>query len=143
VSAGVPRPLPLLAGLAGEFYGFCRAGELRFQRCAECGRWRHVPRERCAGCASKRFSWERSSGRGRVYTWTVAVRSLHPAFPAERPAVPVVVEMEEGVRVVSEVVDCAPAELRIGLPVEVAFEEAAPGVVLPKFRRAAGEGGAR
>jgi len=138
MSEEVPRPLPRLAGLVGEFYGHCRERELRFQRCSECGRLRHVPRERCAGCASARFTWERSSGRGRVYSWTVGVRSLHPAFPAERPAVPVVVELEEGVRLVSEMLECTPAELSIGLPVEVAFEEVAPGVVLPKFRRAGG-----
>ena len=73
-------PLPTLAGLAGEFYGWCKKHELRFQRCTACGTWRHVPRELCAACGSPEWEWARSSGRGTVFTWTVAARAMHPAF---------------------------------------------------------------
>src|SRR5688572_23161173 len=102
------KPLPSLEGLSGEFYGWCRKGELRFQRCAECGVWRHVPREMCAACGSMKWEWARSSGRGRVFTWTTTAVPLHPAFKAATPYAAVVIEMEEGVRIVSEIVDCAP-----------------------------------
>ena len=130
------KPLPELAGSAGEFYGFCRAGELRFQRCTACRAWRHVPRELCAECGSFEFEWARSSGRGRVFSWTVVARALHPAFAGDVPYAPVIVEMDEGVRVLSQVVDVPPAELAIDLPVEVVFEPASDTVTLPKFRRA-------
>jgi uncharacterized OB-fold protein len=134
---GAVRPLPELAGLAGEFYGFCLQGELRFQRCGACGAWRHVPREMCAACGSFDWSWQRSSGRGRVFTWTVVARALHPAFADAVPLAPAVIEMEEGVRVLSRVVDVAPEALEVGMPVEVAFEELTPEVALPVFRRRA------
>ena len=130
------KPLPVMHGLTQEFYDWCRQGELRFQRCSECGTWRHVPREMCAECGSFRWDWDRSSGRGTIFTWTVVVRALHPAFKESVPYAPVVIEMEEGVRVLSEVVDCSPDELEIGMPVEVAFELVTPEVTLPKFRRA-------
>ncbi len=130
------RPLPALAGLTGEFYAWCAQGELRFQRCDACGAWRHVPREICARCGAAAWSWARSSGRGRIFTWTVAVRAMHPAFAADAPYAPVVVEMDEGVRLVGQMVDCSPDALAIDMPVEVVFVPASADVTLPKFRRA-------
>lgn len=133
--AETEKPLPELTGLNGEFYNFCHAGELRFQRCADCGAWRHVPREICAECGSWEWNWERSKGSGEVFTWTVVNRPLHPAFAESAPYAPVVVEMEEGVRVLSEVIDVAPEELEIGMPLEVSFEPLTDEITLPKFKR--------
>jgi len=130
------KPLPTLQGLTQEFYDWCGERELRFQRCSECSAWRHVPREMCAECGSFRCEWAPSSGRGTVFTWTVVARALHPAFKDALPYAPVVIEMEEGVRILSEVLDCPLDELEIGMPVEVVFDEVTPGVTLPKFRRA-------
>ena len=128
-------PVPSTHGLSGEFYAWCQRQELRFQRCNGCGAWRHVPREMCAECGSWEWEWVRSSGRGEVFTWTVIVRALHPAFQKDVPMAPAVIEMDEGVRLVSQVVDCPPAELEIGMPVEVFFDDVTPEVTLPKFRR--------
>src|SRR5688572_4428964 len=116
-------PLPTLTGLAGEFYGWCKKHELRFQRCQSCATWRHVPRELCASC-------------GSLLPWTVAVRAMHPAFQDAVPYAPVVVEMEEGVRILSRVTDCPPDALAVGMPVTVAFDDVTPEVTLPTFRRA-------
>ncbi|MFN8544458.1 MAG: OB-fold domain-containing protein [Candidatus Binatia bacterium] len=131
----VSLPLPAMEGLAKAFYEFCRARELRFQRCTDCGTWRHVPRERCGECGSARTEWARSSGRGTVFTWTTVARALHPAFAGETPYAAVVVEMDEGVRLLSRVVDVAPDALAVGMPVEVIFEDVTPEVTLPRFRR--------
>jgi uncharacterized OB-fold protein len=130
------KPLPALAGHTKEFYDWCRKRELRFQRCWHCNAWRHVPREQCAECGSRRWQWARSHGRGIVFTWTVVARPMHPAFAEDVPYAPVVVELSEGVRLVSEVIDCLPHELAIGMPVAVEFVDVTPEVTLPKFRRA-------
>jgi uncharacterized OB-fold protein len=130
------KPLPALEGFAKEFYAWCKQNELRFQRCTACGTWRHVPREMCAACGSWQWEWARSSGRGKVFTWTVIARALHPAFQNDTPYAPVVIEMDEGVRLLSQVVDCAPDQLRIGMPVEVVFDAVTSEITLPKFRRA-------
>lgn len=130
------RPLPAMDGLAKEFYGWCQQRELRFQRCTDCGVWRHVPREMCPECGSSQWEWAKSTGRGTVFTWTVVARALMPAFQADTPYAPVVVEMDEGVRLLSSVVDCAPDQLQIGMPVEVTFEDVTPEVTVPKFRSA-------
>jgi uncharacterized OB-fold protein len=129
------KPLPTLQGHTKDFYAWCKKHELRFQRCTACRAWRHVPRELCAECGSWDWEWERSSGRGTVFTWTVAERPLHPAFADALPHASVVVAMDEGVRVLSEVVACPPSTLAIDMPVEVVFDDVTPEVTLPKFRR--------
>jgi uncharacterized OB-fold protein len=130
------KPLPAMEGFTKEFYNWCQRQELRFQRCSDCGTWRHVPRELCAACGSWTWEWAASSGRGTVFTWTTIARALHPAFQSDTPYAPVVIEMEEGVRLLSQMVDCPPDQLRIGMPVAVVFDAVTPEVTLPKFRRA-------
>lgn len=130
------RPLPVMSGLAKEFYDWCHQGELRFQRCNQCGSWRHVPREICGECTSFDWEWARASGEGVVYTWTVVARALHPAYATAVPYAAVVVELSEGVRLVSRVLDCPVDELRIGMPLRVDFEAVSADVSLPCFRRA-------
>lgn len=137
MSEGYTKPLPLMAGMTKEFYDWCKQRELRFQRCKGCGEWRHVPRDMCAACGSWEWEWAKSSGRGKVFTWTVAMRPMHPAFMNEVPYAPVVVEMEEGVRIVTTLVDCPPDAIEIDMPVEVVFEDATEEVALPRFRRIA------
>jgi uncharacterized OB-fold protein len=129
-------PLPELDGLHKEFFDHCKSHALQFQRCDDCQNFRHVPREMCAECGSWAWSWVASSGRGRVFTWTVVERPMHPAFAEACPYAPVVVEMEEGVRLLSEVVDVAPAELEIDMEVSIYYDDVTEDVTLPKFKRA-------
>ncbi len=137
----VRRPLPRSEGLCAEFYAHCARQELCFQRCDDCGRWRHLPRHMCEGCGSPRSSWTASSGRGHIHSWTVTHEALHPAFAGELPYVVAVIELEEGVRMVAGVRGIAAEELALELPVEVGFERVSDEVVLPYFHPAA-DGGA-
>jgi len=124
-----------MEGLTREFYDWCKKGDLHFQKCASCGTLRHIPREICAECNSFEWQWVRSSGRGTVYTWVVVNRALHPAFVHDAPYADVVVEMEEGVRLLSTVLDCPPEELEIGMPVEVSYDAVTEDITLPRFKR--------
>ena len=128
-------PLPELEGLHAEFYEHCRNHALHFQRCNDCRAFRHVPREMCAECGSWNWSWIPSCGRGRVFTWTVVERPMHPAFASACPYAPVVIEMEEGVRLLSEVSNVDPAELQIDMRVEVVYDDVTDAITLPKFER--------
>ncbi len=130
------KPLPLMQGATKEFYEHCKRGELRFQRCTGCGKWRHVPRQMCAACGSWGWEWARSSGHGKVLTWTVVRRPMHPAFANDVPYAPVVVQMEEGVRLVSWLVDCPLDAIEKDMAVQVVFDAVTPEITLPKFRRA-------
>ncbi len=128
------RPLPSPEDpLVAEFWEHCSRGELRFQRCSECGSWRHLPRFACAECGSDRWTWELSSGRGRIHSWTITHQPLLRDFPEPVPYAVVVVEMDEGVRIVSGLRSLAPSALELELPVEVLFETVAEGVRFPFF----------
>ena len=130
------RPVPKMRGFAAEFYAYCKQHELRFQRCTDCGTWRHVPRDMCANCGSFAWEWARSSGKGKLFSWTTAMQPMLPQFADLVPYSPVVVELEEGVRMLSWLTDVEDADLRLDLPLEVVFDDVTPEVTLPKFRRA-------
>ena len=120
-------------GLNGEWYEYCRGGELRFQCCAQCQRWRHPPRFRCPACGSDQWSWERSSGHGTVFSWTVTHQAPRPAWADLVPYAVLVVELDEGVRVVAGLRGLAPSELRLDLEVAVAFEAVSDALSVPVF----------
>jgi uncharacterized OB-fold protein len=131
------RFLPSPVGLNGEFYAFLARGELRLQRCATCGSWRHPPRHRCALCGSVDATWEPATGRGRVFSWTVTHRAVDPAFTP--PYAILVVELEEGPRLVGNLRDLDPSGLVLDLPVVVEIEHASDTVGLLWFRPASPE----
>jgi uncharacterized OB-fold protein len=132
-------PKPRLAAemdpLAVQFYAECARGRLSFQRCAACGTFRHLPRFACGACGSPDWSWTPSSGRGRVFSWTVTHRAPWPGLAT--PYVVAVVEMEEGVRLAAGLVGVEPAEVALDLPVEVELVPASDTAAVPFFRPAA------
>jgi uncharacterized OB-fold protein len=134
VSAPHPRPDPVAADDV-RFWSFVAEGELRIQRCADCGTHRHPPSPICAVCGSTTDAWELASGRGELWAFTVVHPPTLPAFASRTPYAAVVVRLEEGVFLVGNVVDCSPDDLSVGMPVEVAITEVEPGIRLPLFTR--------
>ena len=128
------RILPGTNGLGSEFYERAAAtGVLHLQRCATCSTWRHPPRILCAACGSADWSWQPSAGRGRVFTWTVTHRPTDPAFAEHLPYAVLVVELDEGPRVVGNLVNLAPSELRLDLAVRVVLDRRSDSVALVDF----------
>src|SRR5579883_1947508 len=130
------RPLPAAAPDYRPFWDFVAAGRLHLQRCGACGRFRFPVSPRCPACFSPDWAWQPVSGRGVVSSWVVFHRSYYEAFADRLPYAVVQVELEEGPRLTANLLDAAPGELRIGLPVEVAYEAVADGVTLYQFRPA-------
>lgn len=130
----VAKSKPRGEGLHGEFYEHCARHELRFQRCLSCHRWRHMPRQHCAHCASAEWEWALSSGQGVVRSWTVCYRAFHSSLEGELPYAVALVEFEAGVRLVARVVDAPVSAVKAGLTVDVCFEEITPGCVVPRVR---------
>lgn len=127
--------------LEGFFEG-ARRGELRLQRCDDCGAWRHPPKPACPSCQSLRWEWRAVSGRGTIWSWTVVHHSSLPALAERLPYDVVLVEPEDapGVHVVGNLLDCPLDRLRVGMPVEVAFEAVDDDVAMPVFRPAPVQG---
>lgn len=105
------------------FFSWHERDELRLQRCARCSRWQHPPLVTCPACGAADLVWQPVCGWGRVFSWTVTRYPLVAAFESCLPYVNAVVETDEGPRVFTLLVDAAPEEVRIGLPVRVSFRE--------------------
>ncbi len=130
------RPLPRVDEESRGFWEAARRHELVVQRCRSCGAFRYHPRGVCPACLSDDTEWVRSSGRGEIYSFTVTRQNQAPAFAARVPYVLAYVVLEEGVQVLTNIVDCDPEAVRIGMPVEVTFEDLNDEISLPVFRPA-------
>ncbi len=108
-------------------------GELRIQRCVTCTRYVFYPRSICPHCFSDRLSWVAASGKGTIYSYTVAHQAFGP-FAREVPFVIAIVELEEGVRMLTRIIGSPRERIAIGAPVHVSFESIAEGPTLPYFR---------
>ena len=128
------KPVPVPDDLSRPFWDGCARGELFLQECTACGTLGRLPRVACPRCSTSPLRWRRSSGRGEVHSFTVVRRPPSPAFAADVPYVLALVELDEGVRMMTNLLGVPVEEARIGLPVEVAFEIRA-GISLPMFRR--------
>ena len=130
----LPLPTPEIWEL--PFWNFCRQRSLRFQACAVCGRVRHPPMPTCAICHSFKDTWVEAPDDPELYTFTIV---HHPSHPSLKNAVPynaavVIFPSLQSVRLVTNIVDCPNEDLRIGMPLSLAWEEALSGYVLPRFR---------
>jgi uncharacterized OB-fold protein len=128
------KPVPEITAESRPFWEACRRRQLALARSRVCGALQHYPRGVCARCWSADLAWEKSAGRGVVYTFTVVHRSQVPGFADALPYVLAYVELDEGVQILTTLVDCDPARVRVGMPVEVRFEDLGPEVTVPRFR---------
>jgi uncharacterized OB-fold protein len=98
-------------------------GRLLLRHCASCDRVHHYPREFCPYCWSEDGSWREATGRAVLYTWSVVHRNDLPPFGGRTPYIAAVVDLAEGPRMMTEIVDCAEGELRVGMALEVTFRD--------------------
>lgn len=126
-------PVPLPDEDSGPFWEAAARHELIAQRCAACRRWRHPPRPMCPECNSFEQEWAPVSGHARVWSWIVAHPPLLPAFAERAPYNVVVVELEEGIRMVGNLVGVANDEIREGMSVRATFEDVPDGIALPQW----------
>lgn len=117
-----------------EYWDAVQRHELVIQRCKDCGAYTHPPAPTCTNCASTNREWAKMSGRGEIFTYVTTVQAVFAAIQGRVPWTVVDVQLEEGPHIISNMMDCAPEDIKIGLPVEVVFEDVAEGVSLYKFR---------
>ena len=130
------KPLPEITLLTEPFWQGTKEHQLRLQRCDDCGAFRFIPKEVCPSCASVQATWTPVNGNGKVYSYSTVYRGTGSAFQEDLPFIVVMVELAEGPRMISHLIDCAPDQVQIDMPVAVVFEEATPEVTLYKFRPA-------
>ena len=113
------RPLPEGDHVLAPFFAAAKERRLVVQRCTGCGALRFPPRELCSGCLATGAEWIEVSGRGEIFSFNVMHQIYHPAFAAEVPYAVVVVKLAEGPKMISNLVDCPPTGIVIGMPVRL------------------------
>lgn len=126
--------LPAVDDDTRPYWEACADGRLLVQWCGACGRPHHYPRPFCPHCWSDDLEWRPSSGRGRLHTWSVVFRNDAFPFSTRVPYVPALVDLDEGVRMMTAIVDASPDDLMVDMPVEVVFEPLTDGIAAPMFR---------
>ena len=127
------KPLPYINTETKAYWDGAKSHQLLVRKCRACGNYYFYPRDFCPSCFSFDVEWVKASGRGTVYSVTIC-HVPAAGFKDVTPYNLVLVELEEGPRMMSNIVDCPNEEIKIGMPVEVTFDDVTPEVTLPKFR---------
>jgi uncharacterized OB-fold protein len=134
------KPLPKSDPVTAPFWDSVTRGKMEVQRCDDCATFVFYPRALCPNCSSRKLTWTPVCGRGRIYSMTIVHRPTNAAFKADAPYVVALVELEEGCRMMSNIMGSKadPATVKIGMPVELVYDPVTEQATLPKFRLAAG-----
>ncbi len=130
------KPLPVPTPITRPFWEALAAGKVCIQRCDDCGAWVFYPRIRCACCLSDKLRWHEVSGEGTLYTFTIARQPTAPHFADETPQLLAVVELDEGVRVTTNLINVEEGEIRVGMRVKPCFDRVSEEVTLLKYQPA-------
>ncbi len=126
----LPRPTMDSDG----FWESVKRHQMALQKCLDCGAFHFPPSDMCPECWSFNTQWTPVSGKGKVFSFVVFHQRYHPAWEGDVPYDVTLVELEEGPRMLTNVVGVKPDEIKVGLPVEVAYDDVTPEATLPKFR---------
>lgn len=129
------RPRPDIRGSGHQYWKAGLSGELKLPKCGSCGEVYWYPRTNCPKCGSDNQGWVVSSGKGKVHTFTVVRHSRDPFFQGITPYVVAMVELEEGPKIMSNIVQCDVGSVRCDMQVSVVFEKL-KDIAIPLFRPA-------
>jgi len=127
------KPLPAIDAGTRPFWDATRAHRLSIPRCRPCGRHHFYPRELCPHCHSQDLEWVDVSGRGEVYSYTIVRKPAGPMFAADVPYVVAMIALDEGPRMLTNIVTDDVEAVRIGDRVRVSLDDVTPEVTLAKF----------
>jgi uncharacterized OB-fold protein len=134
----VRKPLPAITSEAKPFWDAAAQNKLVMQHCNDCGAWVWTPRPLCNECGSAGVQWTPMSGKGEIYSFTVirqvVGRAASKAFEPDIPYVVAWVDLDEGPRMITNVVGCPVEDIKLGMKVSVLFEQASKDIWLPKFK---------
>jgi uncharacterized OB-fold protein len=128
------KPLPIIDNDTKVFWEACNNERLVIQQCQDCSHYIFYPRIICPYCMSEQIEWKEVSGKGKIYSYTVARRPADSNFSDDVPYVIALVELDEGVRMMTNIINISVEEVQCDLDVEVIFEKVTEDIRLPKFQ---------
>ena len=130
------RPIPQPDLESAPYWEAAKSHKFLMPKCTACGNRFFPPRHFCPKCLSERVEWSAVSGKGTVYTYCVMHDTFVPGIKPPLAVAQIELNDQPGLRITANILECRPEDVRIGMPVEVTFEQVGPGVVLPQFRPA-------
>lgn len=128
------KPVPIPDEASQPFYDGAREHRLMIQHCTTCGVVMWPVKSRCDNCMQPTVNWVQASGKASLYSFALMHQVYHPGFASEVPYIIAQVDLEEGLRILTNIVGCSSSDLQIGMPLEVTFEVITDEVTLPKFK---------
>ncbi len=128
------KPIPAPDRVTAPFWEASKQGRLLIQRCPNCGARQFYPQSSCRRCLSCDLEWVEAKGKGSIYSYTVIHRAPSRPFEPDVPYTVALVDLDEGCRMMSNIVDVSPEAVRVGMRVEVLFDAITPEISLPRFR---------
>lgn len=128
------KPVPVPDHVTGKFWEGAKQHKLLIQRCPDCEARQFFPQQCCRRCLSDDLEWLEAKGTGKIYSYTMIYRSPNSVFEKEVPYIGALVELDDGVRIMSNIVEIEPKDVRVDMPVEVVFDDISATISLPKFR---------
>lgn len=132
------KPLPVPDPVTKPYWDSVKAHAMQLQQCGDCGKFVFYPRAVCPHCFSRNLQWTPVSGRGKIYGFTISHQKKMPNFGADVPYTIAVVELAEGVRMMTNIVgvEADPSKIKVGMGVVVQYDDVTDAITLPKFRPA-------
>ena len=130
----VMKPVPRPAPESEPYWKAAHEHRLEVPQCDDCSHHWFPPSRTCPNCLSPNFHWQQVSGRGKVFSFVIYDRVYHPSFAEDVPYVVALVELDEGPRMISNVIGIPPEDVRCEMPVEVVFDDVTESATVPKFR---------
>lgn len=128
------KPLPVVQPWSKPFWEAAKRHRLMIQTCNDCGLKIFYPRKYCPDCWSANLGWFEASGRGRVFSYSITMAGVEERFAEDLPFVLALVDLEEGIRMMTNIVECKPDEVSIGMDVKVTFRDVTDEFSLPMFK---------
>ena len=128
------KPLPVVQPWSKPFWEAAKRHKLMIQTCNDCGLKIFYPRKYCPDCWSANLGWFEASGRGKVFSYSITMAGVEERFAEDLPFVLALVDLEEGIRMMTNIVECKPDEVSIGMDVKVTFRDVTDEFSLPMFK---------
>ena len=129
-----PLPIPFHKGLSEPFWEATKRHEIAMPICKTCSKIFFYPREACPNCTSMDLGWTKLGGKRKVYTYNRVRQAVHPSFQSEHGHIYAIIELDEGPKIPSNIVGCAPEDVFVGMEVSAVFEDVSDEYTLLKFQ---------
>ena len=130
----VQKPLPVVQEFSKPFWEATKVGKLLVQVCNSCKSKIFFPRDRCPECWSQELGWIEASGKATIYSFSITLEGVEKMFVEDLPIVLAWVDLPEGIRMQSNIIECDPKDVEIGAEVELAFKKLTDEITLPYFK---------